>query len=185
MLRGASAAARAELVGRLAPARAPRTLADQATLGEQLLAVAGVLRSEPALRRITPMPRSRPRPRRGSLSAPCSPARSPTRRSTCSRKPCGSAGPARTTSPTCSRASASQPLVRSAGAKGATISDELFAVGQLIDDNHDLRGALSDPARSTDDKAALLSGIIGGRSNRPPSASSRRPSASRCPSGGR
>ena len=54
-------------------------------------------------------------------------------------------------------------LVRSAGAQGRRVSDELFAVGQLIDANPDLRDALSDPARSDDDKAALLGTVLDGK----------------------
>ena len=49
MLRGASAEARTELASKLG---STRTLEDSATLGDQLLAVAGVLRAEPALRRL-------------------------------------------------------------------------------------------------------------------------------------
>ena len=48
MLRGASAEARAELASKVGSG----TLEDTAKLGDQLLAVAGVLRSEPALRRV-------------------------------------------------------------------------------------------------------------------------------------
>ena len=56
-----------------------------------------------------------------------------------------------------------QALVRSAGAQGPRVSDELFAVAQLIDANPDLRGALSDPARNPDDKAALLGTVLEGK----------------------
>ena len=48
MLRGASAEARTELASKVGSG----TLEDTAKLGDQLLAVAGVLRSEPALRRV-------------------------------------------------------------------------------------------------------------------------------------
>ena len=48
MLRGASAEARSALASKVGSG----TLEDTATLGDQLLAVAGVLRSEPALRRV-------------------------------------------------------------------------------------------------------------------------------------
>ena len=49
MLRGASAEARAELVSQVGSSG---SLEDKATLGDQLLGVAGVLRSEAALRRV-------------------------------------------------------------------------------------------------------------------------------------
>jgi F-type H+-transporting ATPase subunit delta len=52
-------------------------------------------------------------------------------------------------------------LVRSAGAKGTRVSDELFAVRQLVDDHHDLRSALSDPSRSVADKRQMLDQLLG------------------------
>ena len=42
------------------------------------------------------------------------------------------------------------------------LEDELFAYGQLVSDNPELRDALSDPKRSADDKRALLDGLLGG-----------------------
>jgi F-type H+-transporting ATPase subunit delta len=56
-----------------------------------------------------------------------------------------------------------QALVRSAGAQGSRVSDELFAVAQLIDANPDLRAALSDPARTHDGKTALLGSVLEGK----------------------
>lgn len=54
--------------------------------------------------------------------------------------------------------------VRSAGRRDATrLSDELFVVAQLVGANADLRSALSDPARSREDKTALLRGLLEGR----------------------
>ncbi|MEO5652433.1 MAG: F0F1 ATP synthase subunit delta [Marmoricola sp.] len=52
-------------------------------------------------------------------------------------------------------------VVTSAGDQDARLSDELFAVGQLVNDQHDLRTALSDPARSVHDKAQLVRDILG------------------------
>ncbi len=52
-------------------------------------------------------------------------------------------------------------VVTSAGADGQRLSDELFAVGQLIDAQHDLRTALSDPARSVSDKGQLVRDVLG------------------------
>ncbi|KRF15360.1 ATP synthase subunit delta [Nocardioides sp. Soil797] len=51
--------------------------------------------------------------------------------------------------------------VRSAGNESGRLSDELFAVGQLVRDNSDLRDALSDPARSIEDKSALIDSLLG------------------------
>jgi F-type H+-transporting ATPase subunit delta len=43
------------------------------------------------------------------------------------------------------------------------LEEELFAFGRLVADNPALRDALSDPARSTTDKRALLHGLLEGR----------------------
>jgi F-type H+-transporting ATPase subunit delta len=43
----------------------------------------------------------------------------------------------------------------------ARLEDEIFAVGRLVQANPELRDALSDPARSRDDKSALISGLLG------------------------
>lgn len=51
--------------------------------------------------------------------------------------------------------------VRSTGTDVTRLEDEIFAVGRLVQDNPGLRDALSDPARSRDDKAALVSGLLG------------------------
>jgi F-type H+-transporting ATPase subunit delta len=53
--------------------------------------------------------------------------------------------------------------VRSAGANGNQVGDELFAVRQLIEDNPALRGALADQSRSAEDRSALLLGILDGK----------------------
>lgn len=43
------------------------------------------------------------------------------------------------------------------------IGDALFSVASLLDDQPSLRSALTDPARSGDDKAALVQGLLGGK----------------------
>jgi F-type H+-transporting ATPase subunit delta len=53
--------------------------------------------------------------------------------------------------------------VRSAGANGNRVGDELFAVRQLIDDNPGLRGALADHARTAEDRSGLLLGLLEGK----------------------
>ncbi|MFC6286595.1 F0F1 ATP synthase subunit delta [Nocardioides sp. GCM10027113] len=55
-------------------------------------------------------------------------------------------------------------LVHSAGSGDARrLADELFVVGQLVNDNVELRSALSDPARSVDDKRGLLRSLLDGK----------------------
>lgn len=53
--------------------------------------------------------------------------------------------------------------VRSTGDEAGRLSDELFTVGELVNGDSDLRAALSDPARSAADKAALLKGLLDGK----------------------
>lgn len=54
--------------------------------------------------------------------------------------------------------------VRSAGRRESVrLADELFVVAQVVEDNADLRIALSDPVRSTDDKRQLLRGLLAER----------------------
>jgi F-type H+-transporting ATPase subunit delta len=54
-------------------------------------------------------------------------------------------------------------VVRSAASKSGQVTDELFELGRLVDANPRLRDALSDPARSVDDKAALLDTLLDGK----------------------
>lgn len=54
-------------------------------------------------------------------------------------------------------------VVKSTGTDAGRLADELFAIGQAVNENADLRGALSDPARSEADKATLLKGLLEGK----------------------
>jgi F-type H+-transporting ATPase subunit delta len=54
-------------------------------------------------------------------------------------------------------------VVNSAGDDDGRLSDELFTVGELINAQPDLRTALSDPARSVEDKRTLLRNILDGK----------------------
>lgn len=58
-------------------------------------------------------------------------------------------------------------VVRSAGARSDKISDELFAVGGLVQHHPELRGALSDASRSVEDRSALLRGLVEGQVSAP------------------
>ena len=53
--------------------------------------------------------------------------------------------------------------VRSSGGDADQVVDELFAVRNLVNDNTDLRDALSDRARSAADKAELVDTLFGGK----------------------
>ncbi len=54
-------------------------------------------------------------------------------------------------------------VARSAGDNVGRVVDELFAVAQVVSANPELRDALSDPARSVDDKVALVDGLLSGK----------------------
>lgn len=54
-------------------------------------------------------------------------------------------------------------LVRSAGARSAQITDELFALGRLVESTPELRGALADSSRAAADKVELLRGLLEGK----------------------
>jgi len=54
-------------------------------------------------------------------------------------------------------------VVASVGSDANRLVDELFAVGQTLSANPDLRDALANPARSVDDKAALLDSLLDGK----------------------
>lgn len=54
-------------------------------------------------------------------------------------------------------------VVRSAGDDAERLEDELFAFGQVVKQNPDLRDALSDPVRSRADKAALVRDLVGSK----------------------
>jgi F-type H+-transporting ATPase subunit delta len=56
-------------------------------------------------------------------------------------------------------------VLRSAERRGEAdaLEDELFGFGRIVADNPDLRDALSDPARSTDDKRRLIKDLLEGR----------------------
>jgi F-type H+-transporting ATPase subunit delta len=54
-------------------------------------------------------------------------------------------------------------VVRSAGGRAGQVADQLFELSGIIDGNPQLRSALSDPARSVDDKSGLLDSLLEGK----------------------
>lgn len=53
--------------------------------------------------------------------------------------------------------------VKSAGADGGRLADELFSFEQIVQANPELRDALSDPARNAADKRGLVRGLLEGK----------------------
>ncbi len=155
MLRGGSAEAQADLVSELEGSEA-----DDAKLGEELFGVATLLRAEPALRRIATDASIEADAKAGLAADVFGDA-------------VGEVALGLVTSAVRHRWTASRDLadvlehlgvlalVHSAGKDGGRVSDELFAVRQLVDSNPELRTALSDPARSVQDRTGLLAGLLG------------------------
>lgn len=157
-LRGASLDALDALSGRVDDLPAE----ESARVGEDLFAVASLLRSEPALRRVAT-----------DVSTDAS-AKSGLMRSVLDGKVSGPAldvvaeGAEKRWTRSRDLADALEQLgvvavVRSADDQAGRLADELFAVRRLVDGAPELRSALGDPARSTDDRAGLLEQLLSGK----------------------
>lgn len=159
-LRGASAEAYAGLAEELSSVLSGG--ADAAAVADGLFAFAGLLRSEPALRRTaTDMSLAGPAKTalvEGILAGKVDDG---------ARRIAGSSVARRWTA---SRDLADTlehlsvvATVRSTGDEAGRLADELFAVAQLVKANPDLRDALADPARSTADKGGLVESLLSGK----------------------
>jgi F-type H+-transporting ATPase subunit delta len=159
MLRGASADALAELSQQ---ATRTRTLDEAATLGSQLFGIASVVRHDVALRRALTDSSVEGDSRAGLANAVFGTALDePAMKllaDAASRRWIAS-----TDLPDALERVAVAATVRSAGASGKQVGDELFAVRQMINDNPSLRGALSDHSRTAEDRSALLLALLDGK----------------------
>ena len=157
MMRGASAEALAELQDQLRQALGS---ADAARVGDDLFGVASVLRSEAGLRRVATDVSTDAEAKVGlvrsifdgkvdavSLDLVADAVR---RRWTATRD-----------LPDTLERLSEEAVVRSAGNDAARVTDELFAVTTAVQDNPALRDALADPARSVEDRAGLVDGLLG------------------------
>ncbi len=158
VLRGASAEAQAGLRAQVDAARA----GDLAALGEDLLGAAAVFRAEPGLRRVA-TDQSLDASAKSALVRQVFDGKV----STAGLDIVADAAERRWTT-TRDLADVLENLgvvavVKSSGGAAARLADELFTISQLVNDHADLRAALSDPARSTADKGALLSGLLDGK----------------------
>ena len=158
-MRGASGDAFADLLDKLEQELASAD-ADQAKVGADLFGVAGVLRSEAGLRRVATDVSTDADAKSGlvrsifedqleqlSLDIVADAVR---RRWTASRDLADSLEHLGVVA-----------VVRSAGDQDADrLADELFSVHRMIEDNPELRGALSDPVRSRQDKSELLRNLL-------------------------
>ena len=159
-MRGASAEALADLLEALGQASGS---ADLAKVGDDLFAVAEVLRTEAGLRRVATDVSTDRDAKSGLVRSLFEGKVEPT-----SLDLVADAVRRRWTA-TRDLADALEHLgvvavVRSAGSSNADrLADELFAVHRAIEENHDLRGALADPTRSREDKRALVRGLLEGK----------------------
>ncbi|WP_203335965.1 F0F1 ATP synthase subunit delta [Nocardioides limicola] len=154
-MRGASAEALKVLTEGL-----PSVLAagDAAQIGTELFGVAGLLRTEPALRRVATdlsvATEAKTALVHGVLDSRVSPAVADLvadavgRRWTATRDLADSLEQLGVVS-----------VVRSAS-DPARLSDELFSVGQAIKEHPELRDALADPSRTAADKRSLMEGLL-------------------------
>ena len=159
MLRGASAEALAELGQQAARTQ---TLDEAATLGNQLFGVAAVVRRDVALRRALTDSSVEGEARSGLARAVFGKALDEpalTLVADASSRRWIAAGDLAEALEQVAVAA----TVRSAGAKGKQVGDELFAVLRLIDQNPALRGALADQSRTVEDRSGLLLGLLEGK----------------------
>lgn len=159
MLRGASAEALRELTGSLGSSG---TLEDQARLGQDLFGVVDVLRGDAALRRALTDSSVEGESKSGLANAVFGSAVVDKAAALVA-----DAASRRWTSAS-DLADALERLavvvtVRSAGAKGKQVGDELFAVRRMVDGSPELRSALSDQTRSAQDRVGLLTGLVSGQ----------------------
>jgi F-type H+-transporting ATPase subunit delta len=159
MLRGASAEALAELSQQ---ATRTRTLDEAATLGGQLFGVASVVRHDVALRRALTDSSVEGESRVGLARAVFGTALEDPAMDLVADA-AGRRWIASTDLPDALERIAVAATVRSAGARGKQVGDELFAVRQMIEANPSLRGALGDQSRTAEDRSGLLLGLLDGK----------------------
>ncbi len=163
-MRGASAEARADLVARLEQVVGAGTGPEAARLGDDLFGVAAVLRAEPGLRRVATDVSTDAEAKAGlvrgifegrlSQAATDLAAEGVRRRWTSSRDLADTL-----------EELGVMAVVHSAGNSGsdaAQLSDELFAVGRLVNEDVELRSALTLPARTVEDRRRLVAGLLDG-----------------------
>jgi F-type H+-transporting ATPase subunit delta len=159
MLRGASAEALAELGQQAARTR---TLDEAATLGTQLFGVAAVVRRDVALRRALTDSSVEGEARSGLARAVFGKALDEPALALVADA-AGRRWISANDLPDALERVAVAATVRSAGANGNRVGDELFAVKRLVDDNPGLRGALADHSRTAEDRRGLLLGLLEGK----------------------
>jgi F-type H+-transporting ATPase subunit delta len=159
-LRGASADSLAELTAELNDALRDGSQAER--VGDELFTVASLLRSEPALRRVATDASLPAEPKQGLvrqvLEGKVDGVTLSVVTSAVARRWTGSRD-----LPAALERLSEIAVVTSVRNDAGRLADELFAVSRTVTANPDLRDALSNPARSVADKAALLDTVLGGK----------------------
>jgi F-type H+-transporting ATPase subunit delta len=159
-LRGASAEALADLTGQLDEAIGG--VRQAATLADELFTVSQLLRSEAGLRRFATDASLAPDTKRGMVQQVFG-DRLDERTLALLTEAAGRRWTRSRDLPDVLERLSEIAAVRSAGAKSGAVADQVFQLSRIIDGNPQLRDALSDPARSVDDKSALLDSLVGGK----------------------
>ncbi len=161
-MRGASADSLATLTEDLGSAVDGGT--DGARLGEDLFGVADVLRREPSLRRVTTDLSTVPDAKSGLVRQLFAEQLDPASLDLVAKAASLRWAATRDLGDALEQLGVIA-VVKAADKAGQAdaLEDELFAFGRLVSENPELRDALSDPARSREDKRALLRSLLDGK----------------------
>ena len=159
MLRGGSADALTALTDQV---RSARTLADAEVLGDELFAVAVLLRSDAALRRVA-TDASLPAEVKQGLARDLLGGKVGDASLDIVTDAVARRWTAQRDLPDALERLSEIALVRSVGAKADQLADELFNIAQTLKANPDLRDALANPGRSVEDRVQLVEKIFGGK----------------------
>ena len=156
-LRGASAEALANLSGQLGR---PATLADAATLGDELFSVAELLRADAALRRAA-TDASLPAQARQGLARQIFEGKVGDTSLAIVESAFGHRWTSQRDLADVLERLSEGAIARSTGAKADRLGDELFGVTRLLASNPALRDALANPGRSLEDRVDLVGTVLG------------------------
>jgi len=157
MLRGASAEAMADLRDRLGK---PATLADAATIGDELFWVSDLLRTDAALRRAA-TDASMPAEARQGLARQIFESKVGESSLAIVESAFGHRWTSQRDLPDVLERLSEVAIALSTGAKADQLADELFGVGRLLASNPGLRDALANPGRTVDDRVGLVDTVLG------------------------
>jgi F-type H+-transporting ATPase subunit delta len=156
-LRGASAEAMEDLSRRLGK---PATLDEAATIGDELFAVADLLRADAALRRVA-TDASLPAEGKQGLARQIFEGKVGDPSLRIVEAAFGHRWTTQRDLPDVLERLSEVAIALSTGAKADQLADELFGVARLLAANPDLRDAFANPGRTVDDRVALVGTVLG------------------------